>query len=252
MAGLYSELSPRPGRELPVPSRALAIGAHPDDVEFGAGGTLARWADAGAHVGIVVVTDGSKGTWDPDADPRALAAARRREAEHGAAVLGAAVVDFMDAVDGELEPAPELRAGVAGRIRRFEPDVVLTHDPWQRYQLHPDHRAAGWIVVDAVVAARDPMFYPDQLTGGTRPHRPSALLLWSADEPDHWEDVSGWLERKVEALLCHTTQGRTTMGDAQRGGSARDAFAAEIERWAAREGGPAGLAAAESFRMLEP
>jgi LmbE family N-acetylglucosaminyl deacetylase len=249
---LYAELRPSSPAMRAVPQRALAVGAHPDDVEFGAGGTLARWAAAGTDVAIVVMTDGSKGSWDPGADPGALIATRRREAERAAAVLGAATVEFAGAVDGELEPSRTLRAGIAERIRRLRPDVVLTHDPWQRYQLHPDHRATGWIVTDAVVAARDPLFFPEQLQDGLTAHRPGALLLWSADEPDHWEDVAAWLGPKVEALLCHTSQGQTTMGDAHRGGAAREAFVSEITAWAARQGAAAGMKAAESFRRLVP
>lgn len=253
MPGLHPDLrNEAPAGGLLPPQRALAIGAHPDDVEFGAGGTLARWAEAGTAIAILVMTDGSKGSWDPAVDRGSLAATRRREAEAAANVLGAATVEFVGEVDGELEASRRLVADLAGRIRRHRPDVVLTHDPWQRYQLHPDHRATGWIAVDAVVAARDPLFFPDQLVEGVGAHRPSALLLWSADEPDHWEDVATTLSRKIEALLCHASQGTTTMGDAQQGGEAREMFAARVEAKAARLGEPAGLSAAEAFRRLTP
>ena len=231
------------------PARALAIGAHPDDAEFGAGGTLAKWADAGCAVTVLIVTDGSKGTWDPGADPADLAAARRIEAAAAADALGGATTIFLGHVDGELEYSMELRAEVCEQIRIVRPDVVLGHDPWQRYQLHPDHRAAGLAAVDGVVAARDPLFYPDL---GPGHHRPAALLLWSADEPNHWEDVSGWLERKVAALLEHASQGVTTMGGAEQGGAARDEFAARIASRAAEVGAPVGLTAAEAFRRITP
>jgi len=252
VTNLYASLHDGPPPNLETPQRALAVGAHPDDVEFGAGGTLARWADAGCEVTIIVVTDGSKGSWDPSVDPADLREARRDEARRAAGALGATGVEFLDAVDGELVAGPELKERLAHAIRRHRPDVVLGHDPWQRYQLHPDHRAAGWLTADAVVAAREPLFYPDQLEQGLKPHRPAALLLWSADEPNHWEDIGRTLPAKITALLCHTSQGETTMGDAQQGGPARAAFEREIAQWAARAGAPVSLDAAEAFRRLTP
>ncbi len=252
MSNLYDDLAqPRPAG-LDTPRRALAIGAHPDDIEFGAGATLARWADDGCEITMIVVTDGSKGSWDPDDDTAELIAIRQQEAQAAAGVLGASRIEFLGRVDGELEATRELREAVCGWIRLLQPDVVATHDPWQRYQLHPDHRATGWIVTDAVVAARDPHFFAHQLTGDVVPHRPTALLLWSADEPNHWEDSSTTLDRKVTALLCHASQGRTTMANAHEGGPARDAFAARIAEWAARSGAAAGVRSAEAFRRLTP
>ena len=251
MTNLYGDLRPD-ATDLPNPRRALAIGAHPDDAEFGAGGTLIRWGRSGTVVSLLVMTDGSKGSWDPSADPAELAAVRHAETLQAAEVLGCEDVEFFGAVDGELRATPAAVERVSRHIRRRRPDVVLTHDPWQRYQLHPDHRATGWIVVDAVVSARDPHFFPHQIAEGLLPHRPSALLLWSADEPDHWEPIDVTLEQKIDALLCHSSQSATTMGDAHLGGPARAAFEGRMTAWAARQGEAAGLAAAESFRRLTP
>ena len=252
MANLHAELRDGPPGELETPRRALAIGAHPDDVEFGAGGTLARWAGNGCEVTIVVITDGSKGSWDPSVDPADLIAARRSEAERAAATLGAAGIEFLDAVDGELTAEPALKEHLALAIRRHRPDVVLGHDPWQRYQLHPDHRAAGWLTTDAVVAAREPFFYRSQLRDGIEPHRPRAVLLWSPDEPNHWEDIGSTLSVKVAALLCHASQGATTMGNAQEGGAAAAEFEQRIIAWARRAGVPASIETAEEFRRMTP
>jgi LmbE family N-acetylglucosaminyl deacetylase len=138
--------------------RALALGAHPDDVELQAGGTLAAWAGQGVHVELACFTAGEKGSPDPAADPVALAAVRRAEAQAAAAALGAAGVHFLGAVDGELEVTMALRLAVARLVRTVRPDVVLGHDPWRRWLLHPDHRAAGLLTVDGVVAARDPLY----------------------------------------------------------------------------------------------
>ncbi|MBX3287441.1 MAG: PIG-L family deacetylase, partial [Actinobacteria bacterium] len=191
-----------PGIDLPVPARALAVGAHPDDVEFGAGATLAKWAEAGCEVSLVICTDGSKGTWDVDADTAALVATRQDEARAAATALGATgQVVFLGAVDGDLENDRATRSALARWIRVLRPDVLLGHDPWKRYRLHPDHRAAGFLVCDALVAARDPHFFPEH---GVAHHRPGALLVWEADEADHAEAVlPRHVDAKIAALEAH-------------------------------------------------
>lgn len=235
---------------LPIPERALAIGAHPDDIEFGAGATLARWADSGCRVVMAIVTDGSKGTWDPRRSPADLATAREREQQAAAAVIGAADVLHLGYVDGELENSSELRSRIARVIRLHTPNIVLSHDPWQRYQLHPDHRATGMGVVDGVVAARDPLFFPDH---GIAHHRPDTLLLWSADEPDHAEAIDDpYIERKLEALLCHASQAETTMDRAHDGEDQRARFEQRVRSWAERLGEPFGAPLAETFKRITP
>jgi LmbE family N-acetylglucosaminyl deacetylase len=237
--------------DLPTPASVLAIGAHADDVEFGAGATLAKWATGGAAVRLLVLTDGSKGTWEPGASLPALVAERRREQEKAAAVLGIQDVSFLDLVDGELTSGRPEQALVCAAIRTARPEVVIGHDPWQRYRLHPDHRHAGFLVTDAIVAARDPHFFPEQ---ALEPHRPDRLLLFEADAPDHFEHVDGFLDTKVEALLCHRSQWETTMAieaaspdaDAQR-----EAFAGRVIEEAAAAGAPAGLPHAEAFKLIE-
>ena len=249
--GYFAETPPA-HRALDVPARAMTIGAHPDDAEFGAGGTLARWAATGCEVSMLVVTDGSKGTWDPTLDPPRLAQIRSKEQQQAANVLGATDIVMLEHRDGELESTMALREELCLWIRRLRPDVVLTHDPWRRYMLHPDHRATGWAVVDAVVAARDHLFFREQLVEGLTEHRPEALLLWAADEPDHWEDISDSLDQKVEALLCHSSQGVTTMGDAHESAEGRRKFAGRLRDWAEQQGRPVGLGVAESFKMIRP
>ncbi len=261
---------------LPVPARALAIGAHPDDVEFGCGATLAKWAASGCEVHLVVCTDGSKGSWNPDADLAELVARRQQEATEAARALGAAdntrapepgaadtsrapepgaadttaAVTFLGWVDGEVELG---RAGVealAAQIRRVRPEVVLTHDPWKRYRFHPDHRNVGWLALDAVVAARDPHFFADQ---GLDHHRPRALLLFEADEPDHLEDVGGFVDAKVAALLAHRSQYESTMGIADPEDAGQlTAFRHRILDRTAETGRPHGVAHAETFKLMTP
>ena len=238
--------------ELPVPRRALAVGAHPDDAEFGAGGTLAKWAAAGTEATILVLTDGSKGSWDPSLSPSDLVRMRMNEQTRAAEALGVDSVLNLSHVDGELEYTMELRAEVCLWIRRLRPDVVLTHDPWRRYMLHPDHRATGWAVIDGVVAARDHLFFPEQLAGGLAHHRPGAMLLWAADEPDHHEDVTGFVEHKVAALLSHSSQATTTMDGAGHSEEATEAFRLEIDDRARTAGHEAGLPRAEAFKRITP
>jgi LmbE family N-acetylglucosaminyl deacetylase len=244
-----------PSTELPRPDVALAIAAHPDDAEFACGATLARWAEAGCAVFELVLTDGQKGTWEPDSDPAALAAARRVEQQQAASLLGVASVDFLGLTDGELQSGLAERRLVCAAIRRIRPDVVLGHDPWRRYRLHPDHRHAGWLTVDGVVAARDPAFFPDL---GLPPHRPRTLLLFEPDQPNHVEPASPeHLDRKVRALLAHQSQLRSTMGidpaaTPEEVEAARAAFRDAVVRQAAHHGALAGLSAGEAFHRIEP
>ncbi len=177
---------------------------------------------------------------------------RRREQRDAADILAGGTggeVRFLDWSDGELESGMVQRRQVCQVIRQVRPDVVLGHDPWRRYRLHPDHRNAGWLLTDAVVAARDPKFFPDLPEG---PHRPRSLLLWEADEPNHVEDVDGMLDIKVAALLAHRSQHRTTMGIEGTGAAEQkvEAFRKVIEDQLASHGRLAGLAAGEAFRLL--
>lgn len=232
-----------------VPRVVLAIGAHPDDVEFGCGGTLAKWSAAGAVVHHLVCTDGSKGTWDVNADTVALVASRQREQRNAAAALGATgTVSFLGYVDGELEHSKEATERIALAIRRMKPDVVLSHDPWKRYRLHPDHRNTGLNVCDAIVAARDPHFLKHQLVDGLTHHRPDALLLWEADEPNHAEDISAWVDTKLIALERHESQFESTMKATDESGM--EVFRGRIRERVADLGRPLGLAAAEIFHAM--
>ena len=221
--------------------RALALGAHPDDVELQAGGTLAAWAGQGVRVELACFTAGEKGSADPAADPERLAGMRRAEATAAARALGSAgPVHFLGAVDGELEVTMALRLAVARLVRTVRPDVVLGHDPWRRYLLHPDHRAAGLLTVDGVVAARDPLYAPTLAAEGLAPHRPHTVLLFGTDAPDELVDVTATIDAKLASLRAHASQ----VGDQ-----------ADLERrvrtWNAAIGAGAGLQYAEAFHTLD-
>ena len=253
--------------DLPVPSSALAIGAHPDDVEFGAGATLAKWAAAGCRIHHLVLTDGSKGSWDPGEDLGRLVADRMEECRAAAARIDGEPgrsddppqrVVFLGRVDGELDDDASTRREVARVIRTVRPDVVLGHDPWRRYRLHPDHRAAGFLTIHALVAARDPHFFGDL---GLEPHRPTSLLLWEADQPNHVERAEGFADTKVQALLCHHSQLESTMGvdpaesggvgaEVEPSGDERDLFAARVGWQLNQHGALAGIGAGEAFHLM--
>lgn len=236
-------------RDLPTPRVALAIGAHPDDIEFGCGATLAKWAADGCTIHHLVCTDGSKGTWDPWADKVALAERRQIEQCEAARRLAgdqAGVCGFLEYVDGELDSDLVARGRVARVIRELRPDVVLGHDPWKRYRLHPDHRHAGLLACDGVVAARDPHFYPEH---GIPHHRPEQLMLFEADVPNHFEDVTGQVDAKLHALEAHESQFESTMHAVD--GEQLLAFRRRIAERLEGLGRPHGVGAAEVFARID-
>ncbi len=194
--------------ELPLrPERVLAIGAHPDDIEFFAGGTVLRLRGQGARVVCVVCTDGGRGGRGLDHP----AEVRRAEQARAAGILGVEVVG-LGHPDGELTPGEALRTELIREIRRVRPDLVLAHDPatlWQRlgdrtHLGHSDHRAAGQAALDAVYPrAMSPNFAPEL---GLEPWAPREIWLFDTARPDTTVDVSETLARKLEALRAHESQ----------------------------------------------
>jgi LmbE family N-acetylglucosaminyl deacetylase len=160
-------------------------------------------------------------------------------------------VVFLGWPDGELDSGLRQRWQVAYWIRRLRPDVVLGHDPWKRYRLHPDHRHAGYLTVDGVVAARDPHFFPEQALPH---HRPTTLLLFEADEPDHVEEADDdAVGRKLAALESHRSQLRSTMFVDESGPEAEAQLAAFRDRVRARlaeHGALGGVARGEAFKAI--
>ena len=234
-----------PNDRLPTPERVLVVAAHPDDIEFGAAGTVARWVGEGAQARYLVATRGDKGSDDPSADPAQLAAIREREQRAAAEEIGVVGVDFLDEPDGQVEPSLRLRERITYAIRAFRPEVVMTHDPTvlfvnNEWVNHPDHRAVGQCAVDAVFpTARDPLNFHEHLDAGLRPWKVGQLFLWSTNEANQLVDISDTLDAKVAALRCHASQFRDFDG---------------IERWVRRRaeelGERAGYRAAEGFRRV--
>jgi LmbE family N-acetylglucosaminyl deacetylase len=225
--------------------RILGIFAHPDDAEFTCGGSAALWADQGAQITYVVVTNGAAGSNDPNQDLAELVKIREAEQRAACAVLGVQEVIFLGYADGSLQPTIELRRELTRIIRRLKPDRVITGDPTAvfygtDYINHPDHRAAAEAAIYAVFpsAVTRPIF-PELLAEGYEPHQVKEVYV-SGDEAHNNThiDISSTLDRKIEALRCHKSQ--LDPGDGQW-----------IRDWAAESGKAGGLAFAESFRVMK-
>ena len=218
--------------------RAMVIYAHPDDAEFLCAGTVARFVKSGYRVQYVLATSGDKGSDDPAAASAQLAETREQEQLDAARELGVEEVTFLRHLDGEVEVTLQFRSELARVIRQGKPDVVLTFDPWQRYQIHPDHRAVGQTALDAVAAARDHMYYPEQLTDGLHEHRVHNVYLFATDQPNFYVDITSTIDRKIAALLRHTSQIRS------------EGLAERIRQRAKTIGAEAGYEFAEAFHYL--
>jgi LmbE family N-acetylglucosaminyl deacetylase len=201
-----------PNDRLPTPERVLVVAAHPDDIEFGAAGTVARWVAEGARVSYLVVTRGDKGSDDPTVDPVALAETREHEQRAAAREIGVEGVDFLDEPDGQVEATLRLRERITHAIRSLRPEVVMTHDPTvvfvnNEWVNHPDHRAVGQATVDAVYpTARDPLNFREHLDRGLDAWKVAELYLWSTNEANQIVDVGDTIERKIAALAHHHSQ----------------------------------------------
>ncbi len=218
----------------------LLITAHPDDAELSSGGSVACWVREGHQVSYVVCTTGNKGTKDFDMTPHRLAEIREKEQEAAAKVLGVNKVVFLRHQDGELEATIAFRNELAMLIRSFQPDVIVTHDPWRHYLIHPDHRAVGTSSMDAVVSARDLLFLPSQTAVGIGPHPPSEILFTFPNEPDFFVDITDTLDIKIEAIAQHKSQVKTSPDWSDR-----------VKEWAETNGQKNDCKYAEAFKRLQ-
>lgn len=196
----------------PQPQKVLVICAHPDDPEFGAAGIVARWANEGAEVVYVIVTDGSKGSAEPDMTREKLVALRQEEQRNAAGALGVSQVVFLGLTDGEVQNNYETREMIVRQIRLHKPDVLITHDPTSRiiantYLNHTDHRVVGDTVLDAVFPlARDRLNYMEHEQEGLQPHKVLDVFLLFTDQPNYWVDITATMDQKVAALEAHKSQ----------------------------------------------
>jgi LmbE family N-acetylglucosaminyl deacetylase len=185
----------------------LIVVAHPDDAEFGAAGSVAKWTGEGRRVAYIVCTGGEKGTSDRSLTPQQLVGIRKREQRDAANLLGVAEVVFLDFNDQELEDTPDFRKAIVRQIRRYRPRTVVTSDPYRRYIWHRDHRIVGQVALDAIFPyARDFLAYPDLIDEGLEPHKVAEILFFAAEEVNFRVDITATFDKKLAALLCHKSQ----------------------------------------------
>ena len=220
--------------------RVMLIAAHPDDPEFGCGGTIAKWAAAGKQITYILLTSGDKGSSNPDIRPGQLATQREAEQRAAAQELGVQQVIFLRHPDGLLENNIDLRRQLAGLIRKHKPHILVAIDPWRRYQMHPDHRAAGYASLDGFWAAREWHIFPEQLEGDEEPWRVKELYLFWTDYIDYWEDITETIDKRIAALACHVSQV----------GTDRQKLDERIRERARKAGEEAGFEYAEGLKRI--
>jgi LmbE family N-acetylglucosaminyl deacetylase len=240
-------VEPNEYKEPPIPKRALAIHAHPDDQEFSVAGTLAKWARAGCEIISVVITNGDAGSNDPKYDESykpALARLREEEQEAANRIIGVHETVFLHYHDGVLQPTLELRRDLTRIIRKYRPDTVLCGDPQARfygnsYMNHPDHRAAADAACDAVFpSAGTRLIFTELLHEGYEPHDVNYLYLHGSEKPDVWIDITSTIDTKILALQQHKSQ----LNGNNIGKMIRD--------WASEDGKEKGMQFAESFLRM--
>ena len=191
--------------------RILVVTAHPDDVDFGNAGTVARWTDAGIEVAYCICTSGEAGGFDRSVPRTTMVEIREAEQRAAAKVVGVSDVTFLGYPDGRLESSFDLRRDISREIRRVRPQRVVAQSPERNFQRtyasHPDHLAAGEATMAAVYPdARNPFAHPELLDEGFEPWAAGEIYLATAGAPDVFVDITDTFDRKIEALRCHVSQ----------------------------------------------
>jgi len=196
----------------------LAVGAHPDDMEFGASGTITKWVEEGATAYYLICTDGSRGSSDPKMTHKRLAGIRKKEQEEACKILGVKKVFFLDHIDTQLVVDLTLKEEIVRVVREVRPNIVITMDPtfyfttnligWETgFVNHTDHRAASLATMDACFPlARDRLTFPEHLKEGLKPHRVDELLFTSFEKKDFIVDITKTFYQKIKALSLHKSQ----------------------------------------------
>jgi LmbE family N-acetylglucosaminyl deacetylase len=230
------------------PNVVLGIAAHPDDLDFGSSGTMAKFASEGADVYYLILTDGSSGTEDRTIKPEALRDIRREEQRNAGKIIGLKDVFFCDFPDGALQNTLEVKREVVKIIRKVKPDIAIAMDPSLLYSAkrgfinHPDHRAAGQAALDAIFPlARDHMAFPELLAGGYEPHKTKTVLLTNFDTSNYAVDVTDTLDLKFRAIAAHVSQVPKDITPMR----------ARFTEWAAKAGEPYGYKYAETFMRID-
>jgi len=233
-----------PDSKQPAPiERVLVVTAHPDDAEFGAGGTVAKLVREGKQVVYCIVTNGNKGSGDRSMTPARLAGIREEEQRNAARVLGVETVEFLGFPDCEVEDTRETRLAVTASIRRHRPDRLVIQNPHRTKNLgasHRDHRTVAGIALDCVYPlARDHMAFPELLAQGLEPHKVREVYLMWWENPEVTLDISDTIDLKIKALSCHASQFRDFAAVEKR-----------VRERSAQLGKPKGYAYAETFDTI--
>jgi LmbE family N-acetylglucosaminyl deacetylase len=227
-----------------IPSSAMVIVAHPDDIEFSCAGTLARWARAGTRISYVLCTSGDVGIAEEGMTRARAIEIREAEQREAARIAGAAEVIFLREPDGLLQPTLELRKKLVREIRRFRPEVVITGDPtivWagDNYINHPDHRAAATVALDAAFpAAGQPNLFEELAEEGLSAHKPRKVYVTGWNQTDLYVNIEETIEVKIEALRAHKSQMKDWDPEER------------VKEWAAMRGKGKEMAYAEAFRVI--
>ncbi|MEX0975367.1 MAG: PIG-L deacetylase family protein [Bacillota bacterium] len=234
---------------IPIPHlrqarNVLVIFPHPDDAELTAGGTVALLSGEGAAVTYAPVTDGSMGTFDPRFSREQIAAVRRREQEDAASMLGVKDIEWLGFRDGFLPDVETLREPMVKLIRRFQPDFVLTLDPWLPYEAHPDHRKTGMAAVEAVIYAAFPLAYPEHLQEGLVPWGVSGIAMALSARPNTFINVESTWDRKIAACLAHKSQFPLDLWNSM--------YMPYIQAKSMEWGREVGAGVAETFKVMHP
>jgi len=228
-------------------SKVLVVTAHPDDVDFGAGGTIAQWTAKGIEVAYCIATNGDQGGEDPDLPRDQMPVIRQKEQRDAGKILGVTDIEFLNYRDGWLEPTIELRKKIVRAIRRVKPDRMIIQSPernWDRLGAsHPDHMAAGEAAIQAVYPdSRNRFAFMDLLDEGLEPWRVKEVWVTSMITPNHYVDITDTFPKKMAALHAHVSQ---------------TAHNPELEKmvreWGERNAEAGGLPAgriAEAFRVV--
>jgi LmbE family N-acetylglucosaminyl deacetylase len=191
--------------------RILVVMAHPDDCDFGAGGTIAKWTAQGIHVSYCIITNGDQGGEESGIPLEEMPQVRQKEQRDAGRALGVSDIQFLNYRDGWLIPTIELRKDIVREIRRAKPDRMVIQSPernWDRIGAsHPDHLAAGETAIQAVYPdARNPFAFTDLRAEGFEPWRVREVWVTGSPNPNHSVDITDTFDKKMAALHSHVSQ----------------------------------------------
>ena len=224
----------------------LCVQPHPDDMEIGAGATLARLIRSGKTVTCLTVTDGSVGTYDPSVDPDHLSKIRRAETEQSASLLGVKKLIWLDYSDGGDLPYEDVRSEITRAIRQVKPQAVLVCDPWLQYEVHTDHIRTGMAAAEAAFLANMPNFCPADLQEGLKPHAVDIIAFYYTAFPNTYLDCTDTWDLKMRAIRCHESQ---FSGDVFS--QLQSFLEAKSENWK-EQSAFSGSKKVEAFKVLSP